>query len=85
MRPGTVGAEWENGDMETRQPTIEELEFAEQFFKEMGVPFAFHVDPMTGQFHAWAIDVVDLELGGGGARSVPQHQAPGLRRRRPRR
>ena len=84
MRPGTVGAEWENGSMSTNPQFLLQLEFAQEFFKEMGMPFAFHVDPLSGEFHAWAVDDVDLGQPSAGARSVPK-PAPPARRRRGRR
>jgi hypothetical protein len=62
--------------MSTNIP-IKELEIAEQFFAELGLPFAWHVDALSGEVHAWAI--VDAELP---ARRGAERRRDGGRRRR---
>ena len=62
--------------MSTNLPILE-LAAAEEFFREMGVPFEWRVDPVTGDFHAWAL-VDDVPP----AREVRSAAAPAGRRRR---
>jgi hypothetical protein len=60
-------------------PSPAEREFAEQFFREAGLPFSWHWDPIAEAWSAWAI--VDDLVDDGGRCGAPARRRPGRRRR----